>query len=81
MIMNNFYPEHLLEIAKQRTQREIVASQLAQKTRQVSSSKLWLGTLGTWMVVSGEKLQALNAESSRTNQLGFSQNKAKKARA
>ena len=79
--MNNFYPEHLLEIARQRTQREILASQLARKTRQVSSSKRWLGTLGTWMVASGEKLQALNAETLQTKQLRFSQDKAKKARA
>ena len=79
--MNNFSPEDLLEIAKQRTQREIAASQLSQKTRQVSFSKRLLGTLGTWMVASGEKLQALNAEASQTNQLHFSQNKARKARA
>ncbi len=77
--MNNFYPEDLLEIAKQK--REILASQLARKTRQASFSKRLLGTLGAWMVVSGEKLQALNAESSQINQLGFSQNKDKKARA
>ncbi len=79
--MNNFSPEDLLEIAKQRTQREITASQLARKTRHVSFSKSLLGTLGTWMVASGEKLQAINAEPSQTNQLGFSQNKAGKARA
>jgi len=79
--MNNFYPEHLLEIAKQKTQREILASQLAQKTRQVSFSKRLLGTLGTWMIASGEKLQALNVDSLQTSQLRFSQDKAKKARA
>ena len=79
--MNDFYPEDLLKIARQRTQREIAASLLAQKTRQVSFSKRLLGTLGIWMIASGEKLQALNVESSQTNQLGFSQNKAKKARA
>ena len=79
--MNNFSPEDLLEIAKQRTQREILASQLAQKTRQASFSKRLLGTLGIWMIASGEKLQALNAESSQTNQLSFSQNKTRKARA
>ena len=79
--MNNFTPEDLLEIAKQRAQREILASQLARKTRRVSFSNRLLGTLGIWMIASGEKLQALNAESSQTNKLGFSQNKAKKARA
>lgn len=79
--MNNFSSEDLLDIAKQRTQREISASQLAGKTRQVSYSKRLLSTLGNWMVASGEKLQTLNAESSETNQFGFSQNKARKARA
>jgi len=78
--MNNFYPEDLLEIAKQRTQREIAASQSAKKTRQTFFSKRLLGTLGTWMVASGEKLQALNAKSLQTNQREFSQNKTKKAR-
>ena len=79
--MNDFYPEDLLKIAKHRTQREIAAFQLAQKTRQASFSNRLLGTLGIWMIASGEKLQALNAESSQTNHFEFSQNKAKKARA
>lgn len=79
--MNNFSPEDLLEIAKKRTQQEILTSQLARNTRQVSFSKRALGTLGAWMVAGGEKLQALNAESLQTNQLVFSHDKPKKARA
>lgn len=54
--MNNFSNEDLLEIAKQRTQREILASQIARKTKQVPFAKQWLSSLGTWMIESGEKL-------------------------
>lgn len=79
--MNNFYTEDLLEIAKKRNQRDILASQLPRNTAQVSFAKRALGTLGAWMVAGGERLQALNAESLRTNQLLFSQDKPKKARA
>lgn len=79
--MNNLCPEHLLEIAKKRTQREILASQSTQKASQVSFLKYLLGALGTWMVAGGEKLQALNAEALQANQLGLSQNKIRKARA
>ena len=79
--MNNFCPEQLLEIAKHRTQREMFASQAARKTGKVSTAKRLLGTLGTWMVAGGEKLQALNTEALQTNQLRFSQDNSKKARA
>ena len=76
--MNNFTPEHLLELSKQKIQEEIAVHHLAQKTMRGSSSKRWLITLGTWMVASGEKLQARNAASLQTDQLEFSQDKARK---
>jgi hypothetical protein len=37
--MNNFTPEHLLELSKQRIQEEIVAHHLEQKAMRSSSSK------------------------------------------
>jgi len=77
--MNNFTPEHLLELSKQKIQEEIAVHHLAQKAMQGSSSKRWLITLGTWMVASGEKLQARNAASLQTDQLEFSQDKTRKA--
>ena len=78
--MNNFSNEDLLEIAKQRTQREILASQIARKTKQVPFAKRWLSSLGTWMVESGEKLQGLNTEALQTKHMRFSHDKARKAR-
>jgi hypothetical protein len=77
--MNNFTPEYLLELSKQKIQEEIAVHDLAQKTMRGSSSKRWLITLGTWMVASGEKLQARNAASLQTDQLEFSQDKTRKA--
>lgn len=78
--MNNFSTQDLLVLAKQKNQKELLASQLIKNSGQVSSSKRLLRTLGTWMVASGEKLQALNADPTQLNQLGFSQNKASKAK-
>lgn len=79
--MNNFHTEDLLEMAKQRNQEEVV-SQLVWKAIQSSSTNdnRWLAALGAWMVAKGEKLQARYASSLQTNQLAFSQGKAKKAR-
>ncbi|MCJ7435071.1 MAG: hypothetical protein MUO77_16435 [Anaerolineales bacterium] len=77
-IINNFTPEDLLEISKWKIQEKITAQQLAQKTMRAPFSKHWLATLGTWMVASGEKLQARYAVSLQTNQLEFSQHKARK---
>jgi len=77
--MNNFTPEDLLELSKRKIQEKIAAQQLAQKTMRASSSKRWMATLGTWMVASGERLQARHATSLQTNQLDFSQDKARKA--
>ncbi len=53
--MNNFHPESLLVIAKQKVQEE-VASCLAWKLSNGFSAKGFLYSLGTWMVVRGEKL-------------------------
>ncbi len=78
--MNNFSTQDLLVLAKQKNQKELLASQLIKNSGQVSSSKRLLRTLGTWMVASGEKLQALNADPTQLNQLGFSHNKASKAK-
>jgi hypothetical protein len=77
--MNNFTPKDLLELSKRKIQENITVQQLAQKTQRRSSSKRWLATLGTWMVASGEKLQARYATSLQTNQLDFSQDKTRKA--
>lgn len=76
--MNNFYPEDLLAVAKQRVQREVADAQLFRKPQRVSFTKILLGTLGTWMIAGGEKLQSLNAEPLQVNQLKFSHNKAGK---
>ena len=77
--MNNFTPEDLLEISKRKIQENITAQQLAQNIQRRSSSRRWLATLGAWMVSNGEKLQARHAASLQTNQLEFSQSKARKA--
>ena len=78
--MNDFYTEDLLEVAKQKAQRKVTDAQSSRKDHKVSLTKLLLGTLGTWMVAGGEKLQSLNAEALQANQLKFSQNKAGKVR-
>lgn len=73
--MNNFNTQHLLEIAKQRTQQELRVIHLSQKKHKPSLTNRTLAALGSWMVAGGEKLQALNSESFQKNQLGFSQNR------
>ncbi|MBM3181278.1 MAG: hypothetical protein FJZ86_13105 [Chloroflexi bacterium] len=80
--MNNFQTEDLLELAKERNHKD-VDSQLAWKTMQGTSFNRyrWLAALGAWMVAKGEKLQARYTATLQTNQLGYSQGKAKKARA
>ena len=80
--MNNFQTNDLLDMAKDKNQED-VDSQLFLKATQSPSfnGTRWLAGLGAWMVARGEKLQARYTTSLRSNQLGFSQTKAKKARA
>lgn len=79
--MNNFHEDDLLDMAKERNQVE-VNSRLARKAlHRISLNDRWLAALGVWMVAKGEKLQARYTASLQANQLGFSQGKAKKARA
>lgn len=74
--MNNFHPESLLVVAKQKIQED-VADSLAWKRSQGFSARRWLVILGAWMVENGEKLQMRNSAQSQANQMGFSQNKAR----
>ena len=79
--MNNFTPDDLLKISKHINQRNLHAVHLATKTKRAFISNRLFGTLGAWMIASGEKLQSLNAEALQKPQLNFSQNKTGKARA
>lgn len=78
--MNDFYPENLLLLAKQKNQEDVDSS-LAWKLSNGFSARRLMFALGVWMVTSGEKLQGRYAVPLQTNQLGFLQNKARKARA
>ena len=75
--MNNFHPESLLVLAKQRTQEEVDGC-LAWKLSSGFSTRRLLFSLGAWMVVSGEKLQARHALPLQTGQMAFSRGKARK---
>ncbi len=74
--MNDFHPQSLLELAKQKSQGDI-ANRLAWKRSQGFSTRRLLFALGAWMVASGEKLQARSSMPLQKKQLGFSQNKAR----
>lgn len=63
--MNNFHPESLLIVAKQKTQEEVDYC-LAWKRSQGFSARRLLFALGAWMVASGQRLQALNADSTKS---------------
>ena len=63
--MNNFHPESLLIVAKQKTQEEVDYC-LAWKRSKGFSARRLLFALGAWMVASGQKLQALNADSTKS---------------
>ena len=63
--MNNFHPESLLMVAKQKTQED-VDNFLEWKRSEGFSTRRILFSLGAWMVASGEKLQALNAETGKS---------------
>lgn len=75
--MNNFYPEDLLAIAKQRAQEE-VANCLDRKPLLGKSFNRWLVVLGGWMVARGEKMQARQDASLQSNQMTFLRNKTRK---
>ncbi|MBI5945088.1 MAG: hypothetical protein HY864_12020 [Chloroflexi bacterium] len=74
--MNDFHPDSLLELAKQKTQQD-VANCLAWKRSQGFSTRRLLFALGAWMVANGEKLQARSSLPLQKSQLGFSQDKAR----
>lgn len=63
--MNNFHPESLLVVAKQKTQEEVDHCLEWKRSNGFSARRL-LFVLGAWMVASGQKLQSLNAESSKS---------------
>ena len=77
--MNNFHPESLLAIAKQRSQAEVDWC-LSESPLFGNVAQRWLVALGVWMVACGEKLQSLRPVSLQTK-LVISHNKAWKARA
>ncbi len=75
--MNNFHPESLLMIAKQKTQED-VDNCLAWKLSSGFSARRLLFSLGAWMVVSGEKLQVRHALPLQTNQMVLTHHKTRR---
>ena len=75
--MNNFEPEDLLEVAKQKSQ-ESVTDSLAWKLSRGFSTRRLLRSVGVWMVARGKKMQALPTAPSLSDQISFLQNKTKK---
>ena len=74
--MNNFHPESLLKIAKQKTQEE-VDNCLAWKLSNGFSARRLLFSLGAWMVARGERLQSYAAPL-QTNQMVLTHHKARR---
>ncbi|MBI5351961.1 MAG: hypothetical protein HZB50_04920 [Chloroflexi bacterium] len=77
--MNNFHPESLLAIAKQRSQAEADWC-LTESPLLGNVAQHLLSSLGSWMVARGQKLQSLQNEALQTK-LTISHNKVWKARA
>jgi len=75
--MNNFDPEDLLGIAKQKTQEEVTSS-LAWKLAHGFSTRRFFLALGGWMVINGKRIQARHAASLLSTQVSFLQNKTRK---
>ena len=75
--MNDFHPENLLLLAKQKNQED-VDNCLAWKLSNGFSTRRFLYSLGAWMVASGEKLQARHALPLQTSQMAFTRDKTKK---
>ncbi len=75
--MNNFDPEDLLSIAKQKTHEEVTNS-LDWKLSHGFSTRRFLLALGGWMVVNGKRIQARHAASLLSTQVSFLQNKTRK---
>ena len=75
--MNNFHPESLLKIAKQKTQEE-VDNCLVWKLSNGFSARRLLFSLGAWMVVRGERLQSRYAAPLLTNQMVLTHHKTRR---
>ncbi len=78
--MNNFHPESLLVVAKQKIQED-VANSLAWKHLQGFSVRRGLVILGAWMVENGEKLQTRNSTQRRQISWVFHKTKPDKSEA
>jgi hypothetical protein len=75
--VNNFHPESLLMIAKQKTQEEVDRC-LAWKLSRGFSSRRFLFSLGAWMVARGERLQSRYAAPLQTNQMVLTHHKTRR---
>jgi len=76
-VVNNFHPESLLKIAKQKTQEE-VDNCLVWKLSNGFSARRLLFSLGAWMVARGEKLQSRYAAPLPTNQMVLTHHKTRR---
>jgi hypothetical protein len=69
--MNNMYPEHLYEMNRQKIERDqaFILKEELMKSR--PGFIYFLNLLGSWMIISGEKLRKRYSFSKKANSLDF----------
>jgi hypothetical protein len=72
--MNDFDPETLLDVAKQKSEEDVDYC----FNRRETSSNRWLIAFGAWMVASGKLLQARHKKASKASQHFLLHNKTRK---
>jgi hypothetical protein len=73
--MNFNYPEHLIEVNRQKIQRDRAFILKEEMIKPVSNFGVLLNALGNWMITKGEQIQQ-HAVSGQINPLAFLQDEA-----